>query len=323
MIELTDLWSYSMGAMATLGCLAGGTWTLAMKSQSPRQLPVQNEPERPFERISLDGCAKLQGWFVWGKGNTPAKRAPVIIICHGWGSNRERVLRYAYPLADAGFNLLLYDVSSHGDSGVVKTPSPLLFRDDLLASVRYVRTRSDVEPERIGVLGHSLGGFGAVMALDCGLDVQALVTDSMPARPLTLVAAELRRWRLPSFPLATVIPRIWLYRSQIPLAVYEDLDLARSLSNNEARTKGRVPVLMVHSRGDGFIPAGELEGILARLAFPQQHVFVDSPGHSCSEQDPRFWPEVLPFFHWHLGLTAEMPCSCPERASAARQTLFT
>ncbi len=294
------LWTYGVGALALVSSAAGGAWALAVKSQSPRQIPVSTEPERPFDRVTFEGCATLQGWFIWGKGNTPVKKAPVIIVAHGWGSNRARVLRYAYPLTDAGFNVLMYDVTSHGESGSVKAPSALLFRDDLLAAVRYVRKRPDVDGERIGVIGHSLGGFGAVLALDEGLAVQAVVTDSMPSRPLTMVAAELKRHKLPTFPLATVIPRIWLYRSQIPTAVYDGLDLAKSLSGNYARTEGRVPLLLVHSRNDGYIPASDLENVLQRLSYHQPHLIVDSDGHSSSDRDPAFWPEVLPFLRQHL-----------------------
>ncbi|GAV10567.1 alpha/beta hydrolase [Paenibacillus sp. NAIST15-1] len=297
------LWTYGIGTLVLAGSAASGTWMLAVKSQSPRPIPIHKEPERPFERVVFEGTASLQGWFIWGKGNSPAKRAPVIVISHGWGSNRARVMRYAIPLVDAGFNVLVYDVTSHGESGAVKAPSALLFRDDMLAAVRYVRQRQDVDPDRIAVLGHSLGGFGAVLALEEGLNVRAIVTDSMPSRPLSLVEAELKRRKLPSFPLAVVIPRIWLYRSRIPVAVYDGLDVGQILADHHVRTAGRIPVYMVHSRLDGFIPPSELEQLVERLPYEQSHLFVDTNGHSCSETDSRFWAEVISFFRRQLDIS--------------------
>lgn len=297
---MTMLWTYGVGSLVLAGSAASGAWMLAVKSQSPRPIPIQKEPDRPFDRVVFQGTATLQGWFIWGKGNTPAKRAPVIVISHGWGSNRARVMRYADPLADAGFNVLVYDVTSHGESGTVKAPSALLFRDDLLAAVRYVRQRPDADPDQIAVLGHSLGGFGAVLALEEGLNVRAIVTDSMPSRPLSLVEAELRRRKLPAFPLAVVIPRIWLYRSRIPVSVYDRLDVAQLLAAHNERTQGDTPVYMIHSRQDGFIPPTELEQLIERLPYKQPHLIVDTNGHSCSETDPRFWTEVIPFFKRQL-----------------------
>ena len=179
----------------------------------------------------------------------------------------------------------------------------LLFRDDMLAAVRYVRQRPDVDPDRIAVLGHSLGGFGAVLALEEGLNVRAIVTDSMPSRPLSMVEAELRRRKLPAFPLAMVIPRIWLYRSRIPVAVYDGLDVGQILADHHVRTAGRIPIYMVHSRLDGFISPSELEQLVERLPYEQSHLFVDTNGHSCSETDSRFWAEVIPFFKRQLDIS--------------------
>ncbi|UHA74813.1 alpha/beta hydrolase [Paenibacillus sp. 481] len=294
------LWLFGASVLAAAGA-AGGVWKMAVKSQAPRHVPITAEPPYPYENVQFVGCMPLQGWFIRGKGRIDTERAPTIIISHGWGSSRVRVLRYVTPLIEAGYHVLMYDVTSHGASERIAAPSAFLFRDDLLAAVRYARSRADVDTARIGLLGHSMGGFGAVLGLHEGLNVQAIVTDSMPVRPFTMITAELKRRNIPLFPLANILPRIWLWRARIPVKSFIKIDLARILTDNHNRKQQeQVPVLMVHSRQDDFIPASELETLMAKLPYKQSCLLVDADGHSCSEQDARFWETVLPFFQRHI-----------------------
>lgn len=276
-------------------------WMLAVKSQSPARKPMLRQPAHKYEEVSFKGTAQLYGWLIWPPTRTE-RPCPAIIVSHGWGSNRSRVLRYADRLAEEGYAVFVYDVTSHGASEGVKAPSALLFRDDLKAAVQYLRSRDDIDAEHIGVLGHSLGGFGALLALDEGLPVRAIVTDSMPSHPLMMVSAELKRHKLPSFPLAVLIPRIWLMRAGIPRAEYNAVDFAATLERNQSRGTDKTAVLMSHSSGDTYIPSSEMMNTINRLTYEQPYVLVDTPGHSCSEQDERFWESVLPFYKQHMPL---------------------
>ncbi|MGZ9583944.1 alpha/beta hydrolase [Paenibacillus marinisediminis] len=274
-------------------------WVLAVKSQSPSRKPIVGEPKHKYEAVTFKGRVNLQGWLIW-PATMEGKPSPAIVVSHGWSSNRSRVLRYADRLNEAGYAVLVYDVSNHGESEAIKAASALMFRDDLQAAVAYLRSRADIDAEKIGVLGHSLGGFGALLALDEGIPVRAIVTDSMPSKPFTMISAELKRRKMPVFPLAWLIPRIWLLRAHIPKSAYDELDLAVTLMRNEQRGDAKIPVLMSHSRGDTFIPPSELTSTLDKLNYSQPHVLVDTPGHSSSEQDERFWKAVLPFYQEHV-----------------------
>ena len=277
----------------------GGIWLLAVKSQSPSRKPIMRQPMNRHEAVTFEGTVQLEGWLIWPQLRSE-EPYQAIVVSHGWGSNRSRVLRYADRLSDEGYAVLVYDVSSHGESEGVKAPSALLFRDDLKAAVSYLRSRTEIDSSKIGVLGHSLGGLGALLALDEGLEVKAIVTDSMPANPFSMVSAELKRRKLPVFPLAWLIPRIWLLRARIPAVDFHALDLAATLERNQNRGEAKIPVLMSHSRGDDLIPVSDLTDTLERLSYRQSHVIVDTTGHSSSEQDERFWDAVLNFYHEHV-----------------------
>ena len=281
------------------GVLAGSAGTalyrLTVMAQRPRLLPNETNPPVPYDQVEWQSGGKtVKGWFLpqfTAEGNRASM--PVIIIAHGWGSNRSRVLRYALPLHEEGYAILMYDARSHGESDFYKTPTGLQFRDDLLAALKWLKASPDMAAVPIGVLGHSLGAFAAVLALDVEAPIAALVTDSMPVRFATMIGAELKRRRLPQFPLAQLLPRLMVWRSGISSATMKRANPARILQNNASSR--HIPVLMVHSRKDGFIPPTELNHVLSRTP-NLPHLFVDADGHSASERDPAFWPAVKGFF---------------------------
>lgn len=284
----------SVGAVT--GSAAAVLYGLTVKAQRPRLVPNEKVPPVPYEATEWkSGGMTVKGWFL--PREDVERPGPVIVIAHGWGSNRSRVLRYALPLHEEGYSILMYDARSHGESEFYKTPTGLQFRDDLLAALQWLSQRPEADPSKIGVLGHSLGAFGAVLALDEGAPIAALVTDSMPVKFATMIGAELKRRKLPQFPLAQLLPQMMVWRSRIPHSTMKRANPVRIINDN-ARNR-QTPVLMVHSRKDGFIPSTELNLVLSGTP-DLPHLFVDSEGHSSSDQDPAFWPEVKSFFQTSL-----------------------
>lgn len=278
---------------AVLLMFVTAVWRIAVKSQTPRRAPNDVEPDFPYESIEFaSGEERIRGWWI------PAPKeeggsSPVLVLAHGWGSNRSRMLRYADPLHQAGYTLLLYDARSHGDSDSIPAPSALMFRDDVTAAVKYARSRVSAD-QRIGVLGHSLGGLGAILALFGDAPIDAVATDSTPVRLSTMVRAELERRKVPRFPLVHLIPSIWLRRAQVLRQEYRRMDAV------EAIKQSPVPVMIIHSHQDSFIPPSEMEYIQGRAGDAGDFRWINSVGHSASETDPVFWDHLLPFFRQHL-----------------------
>lgn len=303
-------WIGAAGAAAFAGA-AAAVWQFTAKSQTPMRRPMIGIPNVPYEDIAFtSGGAAIKGWFIPPPSEPiedRLERPPLIIVVHGWGSNKSRVLRYTNRLHEEGYALLLYDARSHGDSDEYPTPTGLMFRDDVLAAIAYALSRDDIDPERIGLLGHSLGGYGSLLAVGKHAPVRAVVTDSMPVQLDTVVRAELKRRHIPVFPLSTVIPRVMYLRSGITRKNEHELDVITAAKSTET------PVLLIHSLGDIYIPPSELDFLLAGAKRPGlSHLFVESDGHSSSEADARFWEEVLPFFRSHV-----MECNVPEDETKA------
>lgn len=285
---------------AVTGSMTAALYGLTVKAQKPRVCPNEVLPSVPYEDVTWQSQGKtVKGWLLRQSDDAPGQQspAPVIVVAHGWGSNRSRVLRYALPLYQEGYTILMYDARSHGESDSYRTPSGLQFRDDLLAALEWLRGRKNSGTGRIGVIGHSLGAFGAVLALGEGANIDALVTDSMPVRFRSMVGSELRRRGLPQFPLSLLIPLLMIWRSRIPRKIMRRANPIGILRDNANR--GGTPVLLVHSRNDGLIPPSELNLVLEGVP-GVPHLFVESDGHSASERDPAFWPAVKSFFHEEL-----------------------
>ncbi len=290
--------------LVLLFLIAALVWNAAVRSQSPKRKPIEKLPEYPYEAIEWTSAGEpIQGWFI-PPGSTVEDHeqpAPVIVIAHGWGSNRSSMLRYVPSLHEEGYAILLYDARGHGESGDVHAVSGLTMRDDLRAAIAYVATRPDIDRKRIGVIGHSLGAFGSILAAGSGEHrMKALVTDAMPAQISTMVAAELGRKKLPRFPFVQLVPAIIGLRSGAPRSQYDPI-----LAINQSST----PILMIHSRGDDFIPSTELDYVIRHIVRKIDYLFLTNEGHGSAAYEDEFWNHTLSFFEKHLAPSDEPPKS--------------
>ncbi|HEY6010037.1 MAG TPA: alpha/beta fold hydrolase, partial [Nitrospirota bacterium] len=148
--------------------------------------------------ISEDGII-LKGWIV--KPPHPAKQSSAIIICHGVGANRSDFTELAASLAKRGFFVLQFDFRAHGESGGSRTSLGYHEQKDIIAAFHLLKSRSDIDPKRIGIYGFSLGGASAILTAAKTGAFSAVVADSafMSLRDEAREAIT-RFYHLPSFP---------------------------------------------------------------------------------------------------------------------------
>jgi hypothetical protein len=92
-----------------------------------------------------------------------ASAPKTIIILHGISSCKEFFLPTAERLAREGLNVVLLDLRAHGDSGGEYCTFGYYEKHDVSAVVDSLLARNP--QQRIGVMGHSLGGAIALQAL--------------------------------------------------------------------------------------------------------------------------------------------------------------
>lgn len=122
-----------------------------------------------FEQVtfqSADGT-RLVGWFIPAAGYVnPRDAKGTVIHFHGNAQNLSAHWQFVQWLPKRGFNLFVFDYRGYGASN--GTPSPKGVFEDSGSALDYVRSRPDVNPDRLLVLGQSLGGANAIAAVGSG-----------------------------------------------------------------------------------------------------------------------------------------------------------
>ena len=142
--------------------LAVGSLVYAWFATHPPRLKVRLKkagglPIEPVTFLSRDGL-KISGWFI------PAEN-PVggVILCHGHPANRMEMLPVARTLHPAGFNILLFDFRSLGESEGKLCSIGLHETQDLQGAADYLLARPEMDGLKLGVYGISMGGAVSIL----------------------------------------------------------------------------------------------------------------------------------------------------------------
>jgi len=115
----------------------------------------------------------LEGWFI-----PSVQGAPLIFLCHGYKSNRSDLLTLASTFQENGYNLFIFDFRGHGTNPVRFSSLGIREAQDLLAAIETFTGRPDVDPERVGAWGVSLGAYVALSAATESKKIRTIVVDS-------------------------------------------------------------------------------------------------------------------------------------------------
>ena len=158
----------------TVGRLAPQTIANQMRRafMTPRDLPPRAW-ELPLlaqaERITLRfGLSALR----WGQG-------PAVLMMHGWEGRPTQFASLIDALVGAGYSVIALDGPAHGRSPGREAHVVLFARAMLEAAAEL--------PPLHAVVGHSMGGASAMLAIQLGLRTNALVSIAAPSRLLDVL----------------------------------------------------------------------------------------------------------------------------------------
>jgi dipeptidyl aminopeptidase/acylaminoacyl peptidase len=128
----------------------------------------------PFDTVSIptERGRRLFAWYIPPSGPSGPMPFPVasshVVVMHGWGANAEDMLPVAEPLHRAGYGVLLVDARNHGRSDRDSFSSMPRFAEDLVHAFDWLKSQPQVAPDRIALLGHSVGAIAAALPPGCG-----------------------------------------------------------------------------------------------------------------------------------------------------------
>jgi uncharacterized protein len=150
-------------ALCSLGCV----------QRAPASSDITSEQAVRF----ASGNITLAGTLALPKGSG---RHPALVLFHGSGVE-SRNLFMARWFAQNGVAALAYDKRGVGESGGNFRTAPFMeLCDDGLAALRYLKSRADIDPKRIGVWGLSQGGWLGPLAASRSADVAFVIAVSGP-----------------------------------------------------------------------------------------------------------------------------------------------
>jgi uncharacterized protein len=228
---------------------------------------------RYYASYLSDGL-KIYGLLTIPDGEAPPSGWPAIVFNHGYippeiYRTTERYIAYVDSLARSGYIVFRIDYRGHdnseGDaSGAYGNPGYLA---DVLNAAAALRTFPQADPDRIGMWGHSMGGYLTLRAMVIDPEIKAGV---IWAGVVGSYPDLLYRWRRPgSAPPPATIPSAarrwrndWLNRYGTP---EENPDFWNEISSNSYLADISGPVQLHHGTADEEVPIEFSENLYDQL----------------------------------------------------------
>jgi uncharacterized protein len=227
---------------------------------------------------SRDGTA-LSGWFIPASGTQKG----TVVHFHGNAQNMTAHFQFVSWLPAAGFNVFVFDYRGYGASE--GRPSREGLYEDSVAALQYVRSRPDVDRDRLLVLGQSLGGANALSAVSgAGSEgVRAVALDST-----------FYSYRLITRDAIRQIPVLSLLRWPLSFAVVGNRRSPCSMIG----ALSPIPVLVLHGTADEVVPYRHGQALFHAAGDPKQFVTVPGGQHTDAllRSDPIYRRKLVEFF---------------------------
>lgn len=214
---------------------------------------------------------RIHGW--WIPGSQP--NAKVLLYLHGNGINIAANAEHANRFHQMGFSVLLIDYRGYGRSEG-SFPNEMQVYKDAATAWNYLVQERQIQPSKIYIYGHSLGGAVAIDLAVKHPDAAGLIVES-------------------SFTsIHNVVDRLATYRI-FPV----DLLLHQRFDSIEKVRSLKMPVLFIHGTADWKVPASMTEQLYAAAPQPKQLLLVPEAGHNNTAEiaGAKYFQAMQKFIH--------------------------
>src|SRR5215469_14129925 len=217
------------------------------------------------------GGNRLVGTLRLARGDGPK---PTVLLLHGC-PGLEQNGDLAADMRDQGWNALVFHY--RGCWGSAGSYDLGTITADVLAAVDYLLTVPSfgVDPSRLAVTGHSMGGWAAISAAAADERLRAVVSVAAPGRLggfAHLTDSDIER----EFTRFLATSPAELRRQFAELAGRPGpLDLVAAIAPR--------PVLIVHGGADEWVPAADGRQLYERAGFPRRYAEIQGADHAFSQ----------------------------------------
>jgi uncharacterized protein len=209
-----------------------------------------------FETVffASDDGTKLSGWFIPATGyKNPRNAKGTVVHFHGNAQNMSAHWQFVAWLPQRGFNVFVFDYRGYGASE--GKPAPKGVFEDSNSALNYVRSRKDVDPERLLILGQSLGGTNAIAVVGKGnrAGVKAMAIEATFSSYSSIASDK--------FPGAG--------------SLLDDAYSAEKYIDKLAP----IPLLLIHGTSDAVIPYAHTLRLMDKAGEPKKLITVEGGGH--------------------------------------------
>ncbi|MEM3659169.1 MAG: alpha/beta hydrolase [Thermoproteota archaeon] len=213
--------------------------------------------------------------------------APTVVFCHGFTGNRIEAhrlfVRAARKMSMKGFVAVRFDFRGSGESeGEFENMTVSSEIIDLNTVLSFLCERSEVDCDKIGLVGLSLGGAVSILTAARNQKVKAVCTWSSPAE-FRIISDGVKAFGMD---LKKILEKGYLdlpsgYR--VGRDFFTDIlkhDILDSCSKISPR-----PLLIIHGLEDSVIPVEHAHMLYERAGEPKKLIIIDGADHTFSRRD--------------------------------------
>jgi uncharacterized protein len=172
-----------------------------------------------------------------------------------------------------GYGALLFDLRNHGQSEGDRTTLGLREVDDVRGATRFVRAQPGVDPAKIALFGHSMGGATVLLAAAQMPEIAAVLAESAYSSAEDNIAEGVQGLTgLPAFPFAPLVLFFGQREAGVDIRAVRPVDVIGQISPR--------PVLIIHGERDGLIPVQNAYRLYAAAGEPKQLYILPDVSHS-------------------------------------------
>lgn len=217
------------------------------------------------------------------------KNNPVLIMAPGLDSTKEEIHAYAEPFLARGIAVLAIDGPGQGEAEY-EIPICGDYERAARAVVDWIEGRTDLDKNRIGIWGVSLGGYYAPRAAAYEKRIKACIALSGPFD-----------WDGIWDGLPDLTRETFRVRSHSKDEM-QARQVAKTLTMKEAAARITCPIFIVTGRQDRLVPASHAEQLAKAVAGPVELMVVEDGGHNANNRPYRYRSRTADWLAGQFGL---------------------